>query len=115
MINIHQRNIFSYFVFPILILALLFGIFVVVWLRSNVRTIEYTIADLDNKKMAALKERKSLMAEKAGLLSIQNLKEKTGGKLALVFPDRTKVVYVKKGEKLIPQQTSFEGRQSSEN
>ncbi|MCE5195304.1 MAG: hypothetical protein LLF28_07665 [Nitrospiraceae bacterium] len=115
MINVHQRNIFSYFVFPILVVVLLFGIFMIVWLRSNVRTVEYTIAELDNKKMAELKERKSLMAEKAGLLSIQNLKEKTGGKLALVFPDRTKVVYVKKGEKFIPQQTSFDGRKTSEN
>ena len=58
--------------------------------------------------MEILRDRKTLMAEKAGLLSIQSVKSKGSGKLALVFPDRIKVVYVKKDGKNTPFKASFE-------
>ncbi|MDO8747386.1 MAG: hypothetical protein Q7J70_06980, partial [Thermodesulfovibrionales bacterium] len=77
------------------------------------RTAEYSIAALDHRRMEILRDRKTLMAEKAGLLSIQSVKSKGSGKLALVFPDRIKVVYVKKDGKNTPFKASLEGRQLS--
>ncbi|MBA3060505.1 MAG: hypothetical protein FP829_04330 [Nitrospirae bacterium] len=94
-------------------LLILFGIFSIVWLRSSVRTAEYSIAALDHKRMEILRDRKTLMAEKASLLSIQSVKNKGSGKLTLVFPDRVKVVYVKKDGKNTPFKASLEGRQLS--
>ncbi|MDX9714072.1 MAG: hypothetical protein RBT37_01445 [Dissulfurispiraceae bacterium] len=76
------------------VLILIASIFSVVWLRSSVVSIEYSLGKLENTKIAMLKERKLLAAERASLLSVERL-----GKVAAktyVFPDRVRVVYVKK-------------------
>ncbi len=113
MTHMNRSGIFSFFLVPLSVLLILFGIFSIVWLRSSVRTAEYSIAALDHKRMEILRDRKTLMAEKASLLSIQSVKNKGSGKLALVFPDRIKVVYVKKDGKNTPFKASLEGRQLS--
>lgn len=113
MTHVNRSGIFSFFFVPLSVALILFGIFSIVWLRSSVRTVEYSISALDHKRMETLKERKSLMAEKASLLSIQSVKNKSSGKLALIFPDRTKVVYVKRDGKNTPYKASLEGRQLS--
>ncbi|TAL22763.1 MAG: hypothetical protein EPN94_10475 [Nitrospirae bacterium] len=104
-----HKGIFSFVLIPLVLGFLLFGIFSIVWLRSSVRTIEYSIAQLDNKRMEELKARKMLMAEKASLLSIQNVKNAGGEKLGLVFPDRVKVIYVKKERGITPYRVSHAG------
>lgn len=114
MIKTHQRNVFSFFFVPFCVLVFLFGIFVIVWLRSGVRTVEYSISMLDNQRKEILKERKLLMAEKASLLSIQNIKSRSDGKLSMVFPDRMQVIYVKKDSLGTPHTASYEGRHLSE-
>ncbi len=113
MTYVHHRSTFSFIVIPLVVLLLLFGIFSIVWLRSSVRAMEYNIAQLEDQKMKVLKERKMLMAEKASLLSIQNVKNSEDGKLGLVFPDRVKVIYVKKGGS-VPYRVSLEGRPLAE-
>lgn len=110
---VHHKGMFSFIVIPLVIVSLLFGIFSVVWLRSGVRTTEYNIALLEDKRMEVLKERKMFMAEKASLLSIQNVKNAGGGKPEMVFPDGTKVIYVKK-EGSVPYRVSLERRHLSE-
>ena len=113
MTHVNRSGIFSFFLVPLSVALILFGIFSIVWLRSSVRTAEYSIAALDHRRMEIIRDRKTLMAEKAGLLSIQSVKSKGSGKLALVFPDRIKVVYVKKDGKNTPFKASLEGRQLS--
>jgi len=113
MTYVNRNGIFSFFFVPLAVVLILFGIFSIVWLRSSVRTVEYSISALDREKMEILRERKTLLAEKASLLSIQSVKSQGSGKLALVFPDRTKVVYVKKDGKSTPFKASLEGRQLS--
>ncbi len=114
MTSVHQhRGILSFVYIPLIAAIFLFGIFSLVWLRSSIRAMEYSIAALDEQRMEILKERKALMAEKASILSIQNVEHKTGEKLGLVFPDRVKVVYVKKGNTM-PYRASLEGRYQSE-
>ncbi|MFZ3122556.1 MAG: hypothetical protein WA104_04210 [Thermodesulfovibrionales bacterium] len=110
MTHVNRSGIFSFFLVPLSVALILFGIFSIVWLRSSVRTAEYSIAALDHRRMEILRDRKTLMAEKAGLLSIQSVKSKGSGKLALVFPDRIKVVYVKKDGKNAPFKASLEVR-----
>ncbi|TAL24014.1 MAG: hypothetical protein EPN94_08240 [Nitrospirae bacterium] len=110
MTRAHRHSgVFSFVLIPLAVALILFGIFSIVWLRSGVRTVEYSIAQLDNKRMAALKERKMLMAERASLLSLQNVKGASDEKLGLVFPDRVKVIYVKKERGLAPYKASLAG------
>src|SRR3989338_2468648 len=113
MTHVNRSGLFSFFLVPLSVALILFGIFSIVWLRYSVRTAEYSIAALDHRRMEIIRDRKTLMAEKAGLLSIQSVKSKGSGKLALVFPDRIKVVYVKKDGKNTPFKASLEGRQLS--
>lgn len=108
MTNFYRKSLFSTLFLPFCVFGFLIGIFLTVWLRSGVKTVEYNIALLDNQKTEILKERKAILAEKANFLSIQNLKDKKSRQVAFVFPDRTKVIYVKKDEKGVPYKASFE-------
>ncbi len=110
----HHRGIFSFIMYPLLVAVIAFGIFSIVWLRSNVRSIEYGIASLDNQKREMLKEKKMLMAEKASILSLQSIKSRDHAKLGLIFPDRVKVVYVKRDTAYGPYKISLEGRKMAE-
>jgi len=95
MINLRQRSMVSYIIKPLFIAFLLFGLFGIVWLRSNYTSMEYTISELENRKADKLREAKMLMAEKAVLMSMHRVEKTAVRDLGLVFPDRTKVVYVK--------------------
>jgi len=109
-----HNGIFSFIFIPLSIAFLLFGVFSVVWLRAGVRTVEYAISTLENKRKEALNEKKMLMAEKASLLSVQNIKSTGDKKLGLIFPDRVKVVYVKKKGTPAPYRASLTGRRLTE-
>jgi len=95
MIKLRKRSAVLNFVKPLFIAFLICGVFGIVWLRSSITSIEYTISELENKKMDRLREAKTLMAERASALSMQKVEKTAMRDLGLVFPDRTKVVYVK--------------------
>ncbi|GAB4414706.1 MAG: hypothetical protein OHK0032_10830 [Thermodesulfovibrionales bacterium] len=95
MIYIRHKSMLVYLVKPLFIAFLLFGIFGIIWLRSNLISLEYSISELENKKMDRIRETKMLMAERASILSIQKVEKTAVRNLGLVFPDRTRVVYVK--------------------
>ncbi|MGB9709879.1 MAG: hypothetical protein ACPLZA_00055 [Thermodesulfovibrio sp.] len=74
------------------IVFVLFAIFAILWVRSNVISVEYRLSSLEEKKKALLRENKNLLAQKSSLTSfvrINNAEEHL-----LVFPDRKKVVYI---------------------
>lgn len=80
---------------PASLVLLLFMIFGIVWLRSSVVTLEYSLSNLEKKKSVIMKENKALAAEQANLLYVgrlQNVVASNGA--ALEFPDRVRVVYV---------------------
>jgi hypothetical protein len=106
MIHLRKRSMVSYFITPLFLILLLFGLFSIVWLRSNFVSAEYTISELENKRMEMLRETKMLMAEKSMLLSMQKVEKTAVRNLGLVFPDRKKVLYVK-GTEMGPQKASF--------
>ena len=85
----------SYIIKPLFITFLLCSLFGIVWLRSNYISVEYVISELENKKADRLRESKMLIAEKASLMSMQRVEKTAARDLGLVFPDRTKVVYVR--------------------
>jgi len=121
MINVRQRNMLSYVIKPLLVVFLLCGLFGIVWIRSSFISLEYTISELENKKADRLRETKMLLAEKASLMSMYKVEKTAMRELGLVFPDRTRVVYVKESAEGpqkasldtaagAPLQRGFEGR-----
>lgn len=80
------------------------SIFSLVWLRSSIVSLEYRIGEMEMNKAEVLKEKKALAAELAALISIQQVENR---KAELVFPDRQRVVYVKRDDGGIPYTTSL--------
>lgn len=86
----------SYIITPLSIALLLCGIFGIVWLRSNLISTEYSISELEKGRLEKLRETKTLIAEKSAVFSLQKAEKTAAVDLGLVFPNRKKVVFVKK-------------------
>lgn len=97
-----KRNVLSYFYIPFLCSVLLIGIFSLVWLRSSVISMEYSISEMETLRKEALREKKAIEAEMAALVSIAYLEDE-----GLAFPDRKRVFYVKKHRGEMPYAASF--------
>jgi hypothetical protein len=94
-----RRNTISHLLAPLLCLVLLLSMFGLVRLRSSIVSIEYRIGDMERQRAEALKEKKIMAADLAALLSIGEVENRD---VALVFPDRQKVVYVKRDDGGVP-------------
>jgi hypothetical protein len=107
-----NRNIVSFIFKPLFIVILLFGVFGLVYLRSSVLTLEYRLGDIEKKKMDCLRERKMLLAEKTSLLSFEKVEASfINSSSGFVFPDRIKVIHVKKQKGSLPYKASLESKQ----
>jgi hypothetical protein len=82
-------------------------IFSVVWLRSSVTNIEYKLSDLEKKKTEALREQKTLVAQKAGLMALTRVEKTDLAGYGFSFPERKKVVYVKGTGDEAPSRVSY--------
>ncbi len=107
-------NMLSFVFKPLFIAILLFGIFGLVYLRSSVMTLEYSLGELEKTKMNYLRERKMLLAEKTSLLSFEKVEASLSRKKGFVFPDRIMVIHVKKQKGSLPYKVSLERRQLTE-
>jgi hypothetical protein len=108
MIQTSRMNILSFICKPLLIGLLIFGVFGLVYLRSSFLRLEYSLGDLEKKKMNCLKERKMLLAEKTSLLSFAQLETSKGESESFVLPDRIKVIHVNKEKRSLPYKASLE-------
>jgi hypothetical protein len=90
---------------PLSIVMLLISIFSIVWLRSSFVSLEYSISSLEKKKTVLMRDRKMLAAERASLLSVERFEKVAAN--GFTFPDRVKVVYVKKARDNEPYMASF--------
>jgi len=106
---------------PFCILILLFGLFGLVWLRSSVVSISYDLRALEEKKTESLKEMKMLLADRAKVISLASLGTSFTGQgrgdykhvsSSYVFPDRVKVIHIKKQTRPEPQTVSLETKGS---
>ncbi|NWF51473.1 MAG: hypothetical protein HXY47_00110 [Nitrospirae bacterium] len=109
MIRIYgRRNILSFLLKPLCIAILIFAHFGLVWLKSNVISLEYDISNLEKIKEECLKERKILFAEKANLQSFETINSSVSGDYGFVFPNRIKVIHVKRQKGPLPYKVSLE-------
>ena len=107
-------NLLSFIYKPLLIVLLIFGVFGLVYLRSSFVRLEYSLGDLEKKKMNYLKERKMLLAEKTKLLSFAQLQTSHNDSEGFFFPDRVKVIHLDKQRGSLPYKASLERSQLTE-
>lgn len=105
-----SRNMISFICNALFITLLILGVFGLVYLRSSVMKLEYNLGDLEKAKMNYLRERKTLLAEKTGLLSLEKFDVSPGETYGFVFPDRIRVIHVKKQKESLPYKASLERR-----
>lgn len=89
-----------------IVVLLILGMFGIVYLRSGVMKIEYTIGELEKTKMNYLKERKMLIAEKTSLLSFEKIEASLNSNQDFILPDRIMVIHVEKQEGASPYKTA---------
>lgn len=95
------------------IIMLLISIFSIVWLRSSFVSLEYSISSLEKKKAVLMRDKKIFAAERASLLSAERFEKFVSNSTVsggFIFPDRVKVVYVKKAKENEPYRASFKGK-----
>ena len=109
-----QRVLFPGIVKMLISVLLLCSLFGIVYLRSSVMQLEYTIGDLEKMKMNQLRERKMLLAEKTSLLSFEKIEASLSGSQGFVLPDRIRVIHVKKHEEVSPYRTALEKKHMRE-
>lgn len=79
---------------PMIILA----VFMLVWLKSEITSLEYKISEYERERLDLLKTKKELIVRRSDILSIKNIEYVAMNKFGLSFPDRKKVIYVKRGD-----------------
>jgi hypothetical protein len=120
-----QNDFLSIIYKPVCIIILLFGLFSLVWLRSSVVSIAYDLRSLEEKKMASQKETKMLLADRSKVISLASIGSALQGRgqgqsqgegsgdykhvsSSYVFPDRIKVIHVKRHTGPQTYKASFE-------
>jgi hypothetical protein len=106
-----KKSLMSFIFKPICITVLLVGLFNLVWLKSHVLDLEYSIGVLEKMKADHIRERRLLLAEKAGLQSLERLETSATENRNFIFPDRVKVIHVKKQKGSLPRKVSLEKKQ----
>jgi hypothetical protein len=113
-----NANMLSLLYKPLLVALLLLGLFGLIWLRSSIVAVNYEIHNLEENKMGALTDMKLLLADRAKLMSLARIDTPLRGTAAndqyadngYIFPDRIKVVHVKRSKGVAPYNVSLDIR-----
>jgi len=92
---------FSFFIY------LFVGLFALVWLRTAVLNLEYTVGELQKEKESVIRERGLISAERASLYSVKKIEEVAIEGLGMRLPDRERVFIVKKTPATAPYDASI--------
>lgn len=95
-------------IFCFLIFLIIFSVFGILWIRSNVIAVEYRLSQLEEKKKNLLREHRMLLAQKSSLTSIARLER--GEVFSLHFPDRKRVIYISQDSNTSMNRVSFNKR-----
>jgi hypothetical protein len=89
------------------ILLIVMSVFSIVWLRASVTSLEYKLSSLEKSKTEALRDQKSMVAQKAKLMSLARVEKNDLAGFGFSFPERTRVVYVKAADFKGPYKASY--------
>ncbi|GBE31474.1 MAG TPA: hypothetical protein ENG80_02045, partial [Nitrospirae bacterium] len=93
-----DNNLFWSFVRFSIVPVIIIFVFMLVWLKSEVTSLEYRISEHEKERMDLLEQKKELIVKRSDLLSVKNIEYVAMKKLGLTFPDRKRVIYVKRGD-----------------
>lgn len=102
-----RKNRFAAFLKPFMTVLLAFLVFCLIWLRSSIVSLEYKINALEKKRNTMTIQRKLYAAERAKLLSIERFEKVSISGSEFRFPDRVRVVYVKKASSNEQRKTNY--------
>lgn len=94
---------------PVALAAVVFCVFGLVWMRSSIIAIEYEISAIEGAKADAFKQKNVMEAKLASMLSIQQVGMRG---MDLSFPDRQKLVYVKRDTEEVIAVPVSDGREA---
>jgi hypothetical protein len=110
-----RRALGSWVIISFYIVFVVTCLFGFVRFRADVTRLTYYLGDLERKKTEILNERKMLHAQRAGLLSFERINRVSlGEQHEFVFPDRVKVIHVKRQTGEQPYHVSMEGKHLAE-
>lgn len=95
--------------FTLIILPLCL-IFMIIHLRSSITALEYDLGQLQTQRVSLIKEKRELIATRAGLDSVGKVEHLASRKMGLGYPDRKKVFFIKTTEAPAPYMTGLTGR-----
>jgi cell division protein FtsL len=90
--------------------GVIISVFLMIWLRTGITSLEYRVSELEAKKLKLMKEKKELLVSRSDMLSIRNVERVAMGRLGLTFPDRKKVIYVKTDEQPYQYRADYTGQ-----
>jgi hypothetical protein len=114
-----EGSIASLFYKPLCVMLLLAGLFCLIWLRSSIVSMTYSLRALEEKTMDARKDMKLLLAERANYMAVAKVSASVResshilagvsgpAESGYVMPDRTKVVMVRKNNAAEPRKASL--------
>ncbi len=111
-----NSNMLSLLYKPLLVACLVLGLFGLVWLRARIVAVNYEIHSIEEKKMGALTDMKLLLADRAKLMSLAKIETSVRSTASneryadngYIFPDRIKVVHVKRSKGVTPYNVSLD-------
>jgi hypothetical protein len=89
------------------VFLLIIAVFTVVWLRASVTSLEYKLSTLEKTKTEALRDQKTMVAQKAGLMALTRVDKIDLAGSGFSFPERKRVVYVKGADLKGPYRASY--------
>ena len=107
MIRKTRMSLVTFVLRPVVIVLLFAGVFGLVYLRSNVTKLEYSLGELEKKKVQCLRDQKMLFAEKTSQLSFARLESSPDNRDGFILPDRLRVVHVSKDAGSLPRYASL--------
>ncbi len=94
----HRKNRMVSAMKAISVLLIVMSVFSIVWLRASVTSLEYKLSSLETMKMEVQRDQKSLVAQKAGLMTLARVEKADLTGMGFSFPERKRVVYLKSGD-----------------
>ncbi len=103
----HRKNRTVFALKVLSVLLIVASIFAVVCLRASFTSLEFRLSNLEKMKMEALRDQKTLVAQKAGLMALTRVEKADLAGLGFSFPERKRVVYVRGADVKGPYRAAY--------
>ena len=85
---------------------LFIGVFALIWLGTEVVSLEYELGQLESKKIELLRDTQKSTAERASIYSVEKVERIATKKLGMSLPERERVFFVRRTAGAAPHKVS---------